>query len=528
MIYYEKQFDKWFLFLVAAAAGLLFLHLGAAPVYILDEAKNAQCAREMWLRNDWIVPTFNGELRTDKPALHYWFMILSYKVFGFGEWQARLFSALAGVGTIIITHAAVRRWIGSIAAFFAALALTLSTHFIFEFRLAVPDPYLIFFTTAGLLAGFGYLTERKFSWLIMCAAALALATLAKGPVALGLPGICILSFVIMRRQWWVLRDWRLLVAAVVYAAIALPWYYQVHVATDGAFTKGFFLDHNINRFSSEMEGHGGPFIITPLIVLVGLLPFTVLIGSLVSWYWKMYRRPGLLVYAVIVSLVYIIFFSVSSTKLPNYPMPCYAFVAIALGVLLEAWWNNEIRWPKYTWWILLVIGIGLVIGGWLGIGAEKDTAHLKPLSLGLLVLPLGIGYILAKRERTRRQVVVAISATYLLFTLFVVAFAYPILYRQNPVSRIAPVLNEPGTKVLGYRIYNPAVNFNLDKGRVELFTDESALAAFCHEQEKENGRILLVTREEYLEDLKDQPWKVLESRRDLFELPTTVLLEWRP
>ena len=70
---------------------LLFWRLGSSPIYILDEAKNAQCAKEMMQRNDWVVPTFNEELRTDKPVLHYYFMIVAYKLFGVSAFSARFF-----------------------------------------------------------------------------------------------------------------------------------------------------------------------------------------------------------------------------------------------------------------------------------------------------------------------------------------------------------------------------------------------------------------------------------------------------
>ncbi len=67
------------------------------PVYILDEAKNAACAMEMLQRTDWITPTFNGHLRTDKPPLHYFFMMTAYSLFGVSPFSARLFSVILGV-----------------------------------------------------------------------------------------------------------------------------------------------------------------------------------------------------------------------------------------------------------------------------------------------------------------------------------------------------------------------------------------------------------------------------------------------
>src|SRR4051812_26803601 len=60
-------------------------------IYMLDEAKNAGSAAEMIRRDDYLVPTFNGEFH-DKPALQYFFMIAAYKLFGVNAFGARIFS----------------------------------------------------------------------------------------------------------------------------------------------------------------------------------------------------------------------------------------------------------------------------------------------------------------------------------------------------------------------------------------------------------------------------------------------------
>ncbi|MDZ7777897.1 MAG: hypothetical protein U5L09_20920 [Bacteroidales bacterium] len=58
-------------------------------------------------------------------------------------------------------------------------------------------------------------------------------------------------------------------------AIAAPWYVLVGIETDMEWLKGFFLEHNINRFADAKEGHGGMFLTIPLFVLLGMLPFSV-------------------------------------------------------------------------------------------------------------------------------------------------------------------------------------------------------------------------------------------------------------
>lgn len=240
-------------------AFLLLFHLNTTPIYILDEAKNSECAREMMQRTNWIVPVFNGALRIDKPPLHYFFMILSYKTFGVNEFGARFFSAVMGMLTVLVTYFYTKRFTNRFTSFCAALVLASSSHFLFEFRLAVPDPYLIFFIALGLFSAFAWLNENKIYQLYISAAALGLATLTKGPVALLLPGLCLLTWVIVAKKWRTVFTWHLIPAFALLCVVALPWYLAVDKATNHQWTKGFFIENNLNRFSDPQEGHGGFF-----------------------------------------------------------------------------------------------------------------------------------------------------------------------------------------------------------------------------------------------------------------------------
>src|SRR6516164_2523258 len=91
--------------LLLAFGAVLFLpNLGGPSLWDIDEGNNAEAAREMWAAHNWIVPTFNFELRVDKPALLYWLQIGAYKLFGVNEFAARLPSALAALATVLLTY----------------------------------------------------------------------------------------------------------------------------------------------------------------------------------------------------------------------------------------------------------------------------------------------------------------------------------------------------------------------------------------------------------------------------------------
>jgi 4-amino-4-deoxy-L-arabinose transferase-like glycosyltransferase len=201
-------------------------------------------------------------------------MIVAYHIFGVNAFAARFFSALLGILLIVITFLFVKKIKGSSVALLTILILASSTHLLFEFRLSVPDPYLIFFFTLTMLSLYGYLKSEKALPLYLASVAMALAVLSKGPVALGLAGVPVLVWMTWEKKLKLIWKPQMLVAVLLFVSITLPWYWLVHQKTNGAFTNGFFLEQNLNRFSQPMEGHGGWFILVPLFVWVGLLPFS--------------------------------------------------------------------------------------------------------------------------------------------------------------------------------------------------------------------------------------------------------------
>src|SRR4029450_2619828 len=132
---------------VAVAALGMLTNLRGARVWDRDEPRNAGCAREMLLRNDWVVPTFNGELRAHKPVLLYWCIMASYSALEVNELAARLPSALCSIASSLCVYLMGRRLFGPQAGVWAGIALATSLMFVVAGRAATPDALLIFCTT---------------------------------------------------------------------------------------------------------------------------------------------------------------------------------------------------------------------------------------------------------------------------------------------------------------------------------------------------------------------------------------------
>lgn len=445
---------------------LLLANLWSFPIYIVDESRNAACAREMWAAGEWVVPTFNGLLRTDKPVLHYYPMMLFEGLLGTGPLAARLGGALMGVLLVLWVYVLGSRALDERSGWYAALLTLCSLQLYMQFHLAVPDPYLIALSAGAVGCFYGAMYwGGAYVWgMYLC---LALATLAKGPVALLLPGLSFLLFLLLTRslRWEVLlRRLHLPAGALLYLAVALPWYLLVGAQTEGAWPRGFFLEHNLSRFSDPMEGHGGGFWLVPLFVLVGMLPFSLFCWPALRLAWVSARRYPFLLLAGLYALVVVGFFSVSGTKLPTYPEPAYPFVALLLGFFLSRYvQGGGIPTYRGLWIAFGLLAWALPVAAFMALQLNPDPAlhALRWQAAWLLLLPLGFHMAWWWLPRRREVAVLVPLAAYYLLGLGVFYGILPALADRLPLQQARELLQDK--PLLAFRRYQQALPFALQR-----------------------------------------------------------------
>ena len=504
---------------------LLLLNLSHPMIYILDEAKNAECAREMLSSGNYLVPYFNGELRTDKPPLHYFFMVLSFKMFGVSAFAARFFSAVAGALTVLITFLFSRRVLGVKTAFFSALVLLSSLHFNFQMRLAVPDPYLIFFLTASFMCFYLFVQTSKSSWLWLMYLSLGLAFLTKGPVALAIGGLVMFLFTAFtgRLSWQWLRKFNIPLGSTLVFAVALPWYWLNYRATNGEWTEGFFLKHNLQRFTDTMEGHRGFFLLPLIMVVLGLLPFGIFSFQAFNEGRKR-KESELLFYSFLIVLVIIVFFSLSKTMLPNYSAPAYPFAAVLLGSFLSGLREQKLndRWLRMAFAAYSLIAVSIPAGIYFVFRADQDMRQYTYLALFFTALPIGaaLGWLfLLKRKSV--LFIASIAGSFLLTNVLFFAKAYPAVYAENPVSASLGFVNRQ-SKLVGYKLMNPAFVFNLQR-IIPGFESPGDLKKYL----ETNPDALIISRKKYQPEVDSLGLQVVFEQRDTFEKPVTVIYRKR-
>ncbi|MEL6484328.1 MAG: glycosyltransferase family 39 protein [Bacteroidota bacterium] len=399
-----------------------------------------------------------------------------------------------------MTFQNVKRYLDLTTAWITVFVLGAAVFFVQEFHLAVPDPYLIFFMVFGLFCLFNQYKSPTLRWFLGAYLSLAFGTLAKGPIAILLPGLIVLVFLLLRRSFNLKMIKRLnpFLGLLLVLLISGPWYVLVHNATDGAWTQGFFFDHNISRFSTEKEGHGGLFLLTFAYVLLGLLPFSVFFIQGIVHGWRSRKTNDFILFSFVVVAITLVFFSVSSTKLPNYPMPCYPFLAI-----LIAFYLNRIRqgYPvKATYWsigFLLLISLALPIGGYFALANEASLYEHRYLALWLLVAAItGICTLVLYHGKKHKIAFVTLSVGWMVLGLGLFGFVYPKLTASSPVS-VAQNFIQDDIEVVVFKRFDSAFVINFQR-TYQVFTTYEALEQFL----KQHPNVMVLTNTRHPEDIK--------------------------
>ncbi len=391
------------LLLLLVLAGLLFfLNLGGMGLTDRDEGRNAEAGREMLETGDWISPTFNYEPRYAKPVFVYWLMSLSYHAFGVGEFAARFPSALFAVALILMQYLFLAHLRGPVIGIFAGLMLLVNLEIIGLGRAALTDSVLIFFTTLSL---FGFWLGlhgdgRMRHWMWAFYVGMALATLTKGPVGFLVPLLAVIPYLSLTKrwgQWW--RTGLPLAGTALCLLLTLPWYVamlQIH----GEDYFRIAQAHTIGRFLKPMEGHSFSVFFYIPVLLLGFFPWSgflpaALYQTFTGWRearganledsglsgssgfsgstkeTKQTRQTQVSVarlpaqrelewFAAIWLIGGLLFFTLSSTRLPHYIGPLFP----AAAILAASYWSRCLLDPKTPGTrasIHLIMGLGFLL-----------------------------------------------------------------------------------------------------------------------------------------------------------------------
>jgi len=350
---------------------MLFFHLGSVPLQSWDEAIYAESAKEMVISGDYLTPHWNQEKFFHKPPLTIWATAFLFRVFGVNETTARSFSALTGIGCILLTLFIGRLFLHELSAFLASLILLVSPAFYYLSRTGMMDVPLTFFL---LLALYAFLkTKDSPRWWILTGVGCGLAVMTKGPAALPVLIAIAMALLIERKQ--TIGASYLWLGGAAFLFVAGTWHLVMIYLHGWGFVDEYVGRHILMRTATTLEYQSGGFWYYPKYIAIGFSPFSPLVVLSVLQFRKYRQVPiALFCFAAAVLSLYMIV----STKEPQYVLPILPVLALLVATTR--------RYTGAFYAILIIIGlivsvhmssVGLNNYSGINLRAREDTGPIQ-------------------------------------------------------------------------------------------------------------------------------------------------------
>lgn len=504
--------------LLAIACFPLFVALDDSSVWDANEAFYVQTPREMVESGDWLVPTFNGQPRLNKPPLSYWLVAVGYQIFGVHLMVERLLLATLGAGCVISVFFLGRLLFNQEVALMGSLFFASGFRFLILSRRLLIDVLLLFCILMVVTCLISFLYRGKKSGLVWAGLFLGLGFLTKGPVVL-LPLVAVVPFLWkapFRSRLQI--DKYLLFGLLSFLLVASSWFLLLLAVEGTAPLQKFFLTENVGRFLNEEFGPRRGWFYYIGVFFGDFFPWSFLFPAAAIWsfrlkddsqlQWDSVRFLGLW------AGIYFLFFTLSANKQEYYILPIYPATALWL-----AWYITRISEPLP--WLQRFTGVLMVVAsllaGWLASLLFPQTRLLwvPPLILTASGLTLFSGQF--------RWAALLLS----LFYSASFAIYLPPLEQYKPVRAMAETIqtrirSEPvPTEVGYYRLTAPSLRFYLDQDILQLYQRPTAV-----EKLTDPSPTLLIMEREDFEDLQtelDNRLEIVEIRPKLYTTARTLL-----
>jgi len=399
----SHSFTKISLAILCLAVVARLLGMFDYPLHDPTEARYAEIPRLIIETGEWIMPPFDyGVPFWGKPPLTFWMTAISFKLFGYSAFAARLPIFLLAAIVLWLTYRFAQFLQGRDKAVFSILVLISTALFFIASGAVMTDMALCLCVSLSMISFWQALhnpdTAQAKQWSYWFFVGLGIGLLVKGPIVGVLVLLPLIAWTILEKQYlavWQRIPW--FKGSALMLLIAVPWYIAAEIDSPG-FINYFLVGEHFKRFV-DAGWHGDLYGVAHkhprgkiwLLWLFASLPWSfIFLGSLLSWPWRKNKQATLSVmtksswhrYLLFWAITPMVFFSLSGNILYTYVLPGLPAFAILVTELLSLRFSiANLQASKWLLATVFIPALGLVFLSilWVSPDTFNFEKNQKPL-----------------------------------------------------------------------------------------------------------------------------------------------------
>jgi len=311
--------------------GILWVRAWMGDLYS-DPLTYACIAKDMAENNHWFSPMLEGQPYLNKPPFYFWFVAVSFKLFGISFYASKIPSLLFATVDVLFFYWIVYRLFDDYdMAFFAAFVLVTSRWIVRNFASNRPESLFLFSVLLGLYA-FILMKENDTKGPYLFGASFAVGFLSKISFAILFPTVVVLYALTTKRLFKWLRWSHFYYGCILGIMLIVPWFVYYEAENPG-YIAHLISKQTIQRISEGADVNKDPFMYLKEIVLYYhpyLIFFILGIGILLK---KLKQETFYFIFLALIGLF--IPLQLSTGKSDRYLTVITPFLSIvtALGIL---------------------------------------------------------------------------------------------------------------------------------------------------------------------------------------------------
>ncbi|HEY2749143.1 MAG TPA: glycosyltransferase family 39 protein [Polyangia bacterium] len=188
-------------------------------------------------------------------------------------------------------------------------------------------------------------TSRRELYLLIAWLLCALASLAKGPAGLALPGLTLVIYLVCAGRWRDIFRLELIRGGMVFIACGVPWWHAMMIRHGRPFWNELIGDNYVNRAAGR-NGDRGTFEYYLQWIAYGMFPWSGIaaVGSVAAFLAPKTVRGALARFALVWIAVDVGTITLVNTKFHHYSLPALPAIAILAALFVDDVMTAPRRW----------------------------------------------------------------------------------------------------------------------------------------------------------------------------------------